>query len=121
MYISRNTPSPIALARSITPLWMEQIKKFDGLEVHPSKVIGKTVSGEPIIWPCEPEAASFWATFGRYKEEQGSRSFEFFEKFQTEIEAQIFCDRLQSVYPHLNGATRPNPKAARPFIPRIAV
>jgi len=111
----------LALPRFPTPWWTEQIQLFDGIEIHPSKVIGKSASGDVLIWPCEPETASLWAAYGLYKEQQGSRSFELFEKFKTEVEAQIFCERLFLAYPHLNGSKRPKAKHACSFIPRIAV
>jgi hypothetical protein len=88
--------NPIAAAFAATPFWMLTIREFDAIEVHPCCTVGFANSTE-LAEICEPEAAQFWAVYGRY-ETGGSEPL---EEFPTEVEARGFADRVRRIYPHL--------------------
>lgn len=97
---SRTPISPIDAAKALTPRWMQNIREFDALEIHPCMVIGNDGMDDPIVEQCEPEDAHFWCVFGHLR----SGGLDDFEDFATEAEAIAFHDRLVAVYPHLADA-----------------
>jgi hypothetical protein len=91
--------SPIDKAKALTPRWMQNIRDFDALEIHPCAVIGNDSLDNPIVEQCEPEDARFWSFFGHLR----TGGMEDFEDFATEAEAIAFRDQLIATYPHLAG------------------
>jgi hypothetical protein len=81
---------------------MMRIRDFDGLEVHPSKVVGGAGNQE-IRMPCEPELASSWTVYGHYRSGDIFEGIDGLEDYPTEAEALKFRDRLLDCYPHLSG------------------
>ena len=51
--------SSIDAAKAVTPRWMQNIRDFDALEIHPCTVIGNDSMDNPIVEQCEPEDAHF--------------------------------------------------------------
>ncbi len=89
--------SPIDAAKAFTPRWMQNIKGFDALEIHPCVVIGNDNMVNPIVEQCEPEDAHFWCVFGHLR----TGGLDDFEDFATEAEAITFHERVIAAYPHL--------------------
>ena len=94
---ARTPVSPIDLAKALTPSWMQNIRDFDALEIHPCIVIGNDSLDNAIVEQCDPEDAHFWCVFGHLR----TGGLEDFEDFTTEAEAIEFHDRLIAAYPHL--------------------
>jgi hypothetical protein len=97
MTTTRTPISPIAAAKALTPRWMQNIRQFDALEIHPCMIIGNDSPDNPIVEQCEPEDAHFWCVFGHLR----TGGVDAFEDFPTEAEAIAFHDRLIAAYPHL--------------------
>ena len=101
------TICPITQAKALIPLWMRDIKLYDGLEIHPvADIFDETRGGirpsnaapdETCFEQCEPEDAQAWSVFGHLK----SGGVECFEDFTTEAEARAFADQLLEAWPHL--------------------
>ena len=91
--------SPIDAAKALTPRWMQNIKDFDALEIHPCTVIGNDSEDNSIVEQCEPEDAHFWCVFGHLR----TGGLDDFEDFATQALAMAFHDRLIAAYPHLAG------------------
>lgn len=89
--------SPIDAAKALTPHWMQNIRDFDALEIHPCAVIGYGEDGTEIVEPCEPKDAAFWTVYGHLR----TGGVDAFEDFATEAKALAFHDRLIAAYPHL--------------------
>jgi len=89
--------SPIGATKALTPPWMQNIRDFDALEIHPCIVIGNDNLDSQIVEQCEPDDAHFWCIFGHLR----TGGLDDFEGFATEAEAIAFCDRLTVAYPHL--------------------
>ena len=89
--------SPIEMAKRLTPWWMIEIKRFDGLELHPVRSL--SCPGVHQSWQeqCEPHNAEAWSIFGHCIN-GGAESF---GDFPTEEEARAFAERLLKAYPHL--------------------
>ena len=98
-----NNVSLLAAARTLMPWWMVRINDFDGLEIHPCRVVGYAPNGKEIVAPCKPQRASFWAVYGHYRIPHINGCFDAFDDFQTEREAWRFRDRLLGCFPHLRG------------------
>ena len=90
--------NPIEKAKAMTPWWMMEIRRFDGLEIHPVRDLKADDPGDET-WcePCEPEEAQFWSVYGHLVE----GGVECFEDFPTEAEARAFAEKLLEAYPHL--------------------
>ncbi|MDR3423954.1 MAG: hypothetical protein P4M13_02590 [Alphaproteobacteria bacterium] len=110
MFHDKNEPSPLDLAKSLTPWGMKWINEFNGLEIHPCQVIG-SLNGEQIARPCAPEQASFWTVYGHYKPDSLSSGIEALEDCPTESAAQKACDGFLKCYPHLS-SDRPSLRQA---------
>jgi hypothetical protein len=91
--------SPIDAAKALTPGWMQNIRSFDALEIHPCAIVASDGDGMEVVEQCEPEYAHFWTVFGHYR----TGGVDDFEDFATEAEAVAFHDRLIATYPHLAG------------------
>ena len=97
-------PSPIELAKAMTPFWFETIHGYDGLELAP---VAEYEDKDGIKY-CErmdhPKDAQFWSVYGHLPE----GGVECFEDFKTEQEASAFAEKLLSMFPNLRkyGLTR---------------
>jgi hypothetical protein len=58
--------SRIDAAKAPTPDWMQNIRSFDALEIHPCAIVGHDSMGGDIVEQCEPEDAHFWTVFGHF-------------------------------------------------------
>lgn len=101
--------SPIEKAKALTPWWMMEIRRYDGLEIHPVRDYHreKDLTGplcedpdnrETWCEPCDPHEAEFWSVYGHCKE----GGIECFEDFGSEAEARAFARKLLEAYSHLN-------------------
>ena len=93
----RRPVSPIEAAKALTPHWMQNIRDFDALEIHPCAVIRHDSMANEIVEQCAPEDAHFWTVYGHLR----SGGVDAFEDFATEAEALAFHDRVIAAYPHL--------------------
>lgn len=59
--------SPLDAAKAVTPRWMQNIREFDALEIHPCTVISNDSMENPIVEQCAPEDANFWCVFGHLR------------------------------------------------------
>lgn len=91
--------SPIEEAKALTPFWMMEIQKYDGLEIHPVRELKSddSASNETYCEVCEPEDAHFWSIYGHLIE----GGVECFDDFPNEAKARTFAQRLLEVYPNL--------------------
>ena len=87
---------PIQAVKAATPWWMNEILRFDGLEVHP--VRQWIENGQSYCEVCVPEDAHFWSVYGRLKEDGRLMCF---SDFDTQAEAEADKTMLLKVYPHL--------------------
>jgi hypothetical protein len=93
--------SILAAARAVMPSWMVRINDFDGLELHPCRVIGYAPNGKEIMAPCRPQQAAFWAVYGHYRYSRTKDDLEIIDDFRAEGEARRFRHRLLECFPHL--------------------
>ena len=93
--------SPAVLARQATPWWIERLRQFDALEIHPCCVVGTTLFGEEAVETCEPAEADFWTVYGHYALPGRRRGIDALRDFSTEAEAAAFRDRIRAGYGHL--------------------
>ena len=92
------TNNPIEAAKALTPWWMMEIRRFDGLEVHPVRELSPEAEGGPIpCEQCDPEDAHFWSVYGHCIE----GGVDCLEDFPSEAQARAFAERLLEAYPHL--------------------
>ncbi len=91
------TQNPIELAKQLTPWWMMDIRRFNGLEIHPVRNLFSPQRDETCCEPCEPCEAECWSVCGHCIE----GGIECFEDFSTESEARGFAEKLLNAYPHL--------------------
>jgi hypothetical protein len=98
--MTKQTASPLDAAK--TPRWMQNIRDFDALEIHPCMVVGTDSLDNRIVEQCDPEDAHFWSVFGHLR----TGGTDDFEDFSTEAEATAFHDRLIAAYPHLAEGAR---------------
>jgi hypothetical protein len=96
----KQTASPVDAAK--IPRWMQNIRDFDALEIHPCVGVGTDSLDNLIVEQCEPEDAHFWSVFGHLR----TGGTDDFEDFATEAEAIAFHDRLLAAYPHLGQRAR---------------
>jgi len=101
--------SPIEQAKALTPWWMMQIKRFDGIEIHPVRDhfwndddMGPRPfcipdDHETQCEPCEPHEAHFWSVYGHLI----TGGVECLEDFETEAEARRSAEQILRAYPHL--------------------
>ncbi len=113
--------SPIEQAKALTPFWMMDIKRYEGLEVHPVRDMNWNAAEqgprpfspedghETRREPCQPHEAQFWSVYGRAQ----SSEIVCFEDFATEDEAYAFAEKLLEAYPHLR-EKRPPEQRPRP-------
>ena len=100
---------PITEAKRLTPWWMMEIRRFDGLELHPvrdhhwddeergPRPFSIPDNHETWCEPCEADEAHFWSVYGHFVE----GGIECFEDFPTEAAARRFAEQLLAAYPHL--------------------
>lgn len=91
------TNNPIQLAKQTTPWWMMEIRRFDGLEIHPVRNLYSPEDDKIWCEPCEPGEAEFWSVYGHSVD----GGIECFEDFDTDKEACTFATTLLAIYPHL--------------------
>lgn len=91
------TDNPIELVKKLTPWWMMEIHRFDGLEIHPVRNLFPPGRGETWCEPCEPHEAEFWSVYGHCRE----GGIECFKDFDTELEARALAEQILEAYPHL--------------------
>ncbi len=89
--------NPNQKAKKLTPFWMNEIHRFDAVEVHPVQEFTDT-DGLKFCEQCEPQEAHFWSVYGHLNE----GGLECFEDFDTEDQANTFAEMLLSAYPHLH-------------------
>lgn len=89
--------NPIEKAKALTPWWMMEIRRFDGLEIHPCHVCD-VEDGIEHVEQCTPDEAEFWSVYG-HGIEGGVWCL---EDFPGEGEARAFAETLLKAYPHLN-------------------
>lgn len=97
--------NPIEAAKAITPWWMMEINRFDGLEIHPVRDINRdrelteadSIDRETRCEPCEIEKAEFWSVYGHCKE----GGIECLDDFSSPLEARTFANKLLVAWPHL--------------------
>lgn len=87
--------SPIEKAKASVPLWMKEIHRYDGLEIHPCHELA---DDDGSVEQCEPEEAQFWSVYGHLK----VGGVECFEDHSTEEEARKSAQQILAAYPHLN-------------------
>jgi hypothetical protein len=98
--------APLAVPEALRFWWLEQIHKFDRIEIRPSKIMGTTPHGREIAGPCVAEEASFWTVYGHYRlgTECGPLGgVDAFKDFPTEAKAKKFREILLICFPHLAG------------------
>jgi len=88
---------PVKLAKALTPWWMMEIRKFDGLEIHPVQEFTDQNDGSRYCEQCEPSEAQFWSVYGHLKE----GGVLCIEDFATEAEGRAFARTLLDTYAHL--------------------
>lgn len=102
--------NPIEEAKAVTPWWMMEIRRFDGLELHPVRDLKwdenergprpfNLPGDDEETWcePCEEHEAHFWSVYGHLRE----GGIECLEDFETESAARTFAEHLLTAYPHL--------------------
>ena len=101
--------SPIKQAHSLTPFWLKEIHRYDGLEVHPvrnmrwddatqgTRPFHSSDDNETWCEPCDRAEAHFWSVYGHLKE----GGIECFEDFPTQTLARVSADQLLEIFPHL--------------------
>ncbi len=99
----KSGPSPLVLADRLTPWWMKHIKKFDGLEIWPCKIIDITGQLPGTAVMCKPKVTIHWTVYGHYRSDGGDSNLKALDYFSTEAAAKEFRDQLLIVYPHLAG------------------
>jgi len=57
----KRTQDPIKQAKALTPWWMMEIGKFDGLEIHPVQELTEESGGSHCSQQCDPSEAHFWS------------------------------------------------------------
>ena len=91
-------PSPIALAKAMTPFWFETIHSYDGLELAP---VAEYEDKDGVKY-CErvddPSDAQFWSVYGHLPE----GGVQCLEDYDTEQEASAFAEQLLSLFPNLH-------------------
>ncbi|MEO1194232.1 MAG: hypothetical protein AAFY02_20935 [Pseudomonadota bacterium] len=100
---------PITEAKRLTPWWMMEIRRFDGLELHPvrdnlwdedergPRPFDNPDDHETCCEPCEANEAHFWSVYAHLVE----GGIECLEDFPTEAAARRFAEQLLAAYPHL--------------------
>jgi hypothetical protein len=89
--------NPIKTAKALTPWWMMEISRFDGLEIHPVQELTDESDGSKYCEQCEPSGAHFWSVYGHLSE----GGVLCIEDFETEGSARRFAGQLLGTYPHL--------------------
>jgi len=89
--------APVKRAKALTPWWMMEIGKFDGLEIHPVQELTDQRDGTRYCEQCESSEAQFWPVYGHLKE----GGVLCIEDFATEAEGRAFARTLLDTYAHL--------------------
>lgn len=99
------TDNPIKAAKAVTPCWIMEINRYDGLEIHPVRDTFRNrefPAMDPIdrgtrCEPCEPDQAEFWSVYAHCKE----GGIECLEDFHSIAEARSYAEQLLAAWPHL--------------------
>jgi len=90
-------PSPVALAKAITPFWFSTIHNYDGLELAPVAEYEEKAGTKFCERVDNAKDAQFWSVYGHLRE----GGVECLEDFKTEQEATAFAEQLLSLFPNL--------------------
>jgi len=88
--------NPIDAAKALTPWWMMQIRRFDGIEIHSSRT-DASGTDDSFNQPSQPAHAQCWSIFGH----RADGTLERFESFTTQAEAREFAETMLRAWPHL--------------------